>query len=242
MIVDVRVPHLCWLCAAWRCPVPSLGRVDSPCLCLQIGIRAFAKVRGSVLWKSLSMQTVPTQVRVAIGNCPPAFVAAVLAWCVAFDTPTHAVHVCSFHLLRFVSFRFVSFRFLYLGCAVACVGPGIAMLPGLLHFVYMWDTRHQCTRCQYPARFSGHKQRKRLLRAYQRLFVALRSPHPVVKQVAETGELGTLVGVNTPTGCLLACFDRLFTPAEAYASCERLIKAVRRRQDVLTVTPAHWPR
>ena len=56
---------------------------------------------------------------------------------------------------------------------------------------------------------------RRLLRAYQRLFVRLRSPHPVVKQTAETGELGTLVGVNTANGCLLACFDRLFTPSEA---------------------------
>lgn len=37
----------------------------------------------------------------------------------------------------------------------------------------------------------------------------------MVKQTAETGELGTLVGVNTANGCLLACFDRLFTPSEA---------------------------
>lgn len=34
------------------------------------------------------------------------------------------------------------------------------MLPGLLHFVYMWDSVGQYTRCAYPARFQEHKLRK----------------------------------------------------------------------------------
>lgn len=119
---------------------------------------------------------------------------------------------------------------------------GVAMLPGLLHFVYMWDSVGQYTRCAYPARFQEHKLRKMLLRAYQRVFVRLRAPHPVVKQTAETTELATIVGVNTATGCLLACFDRLFTPSEAYAACDKLIKAIKRKQDVLTAPPATWQR
>ena len=70
------------------------------------------------------------------------------------------------------------------------------------------------------------------------MYVRMATLEPDVKQAVETTSLATIVGINTTDGCLLAAFDRLVSPGDAYARCDRLIKAVRRgRDDVFTHAP-----